>query len=66
MAGCWVTGPRSVRANPVRISTDEAEGTYRLLGADRGLSEVLINLSRQVGAIDWPRLREARSLARQV
>lgn len=51
--------PRGHAAEPAQVSAEEAEGSYRLLGAHRGLSEALINLSRQVGVIDWPRLREA-------
>jgi len=44
-------------AEPASVSPEEAENSYRLLGAHRGLSEALINLSRQVSIIHWPRLR---------
>ena len=42
------------------LSVEEGENMYRLLGAHRGLSEALVELSKQAAAIDWPRLREAR------
>jgi len=48
------------KADRASVSVEEAEGSYRLLGARRGLSEALINVSQRVGVIDWPRLREAR------
>jgi hypothetical protein len=42
------------------LSVDDGENMYRLLGAHRGVSEALVELARQMPAIDWPRLREAR------
>jgi hypothetical protein len=42
------------------LSVDDGENMYRLLGAHRGVSEALVELARQVPAIDWQRLREAR------
>jgi hypothetical protein len=40
--------------------THENENSVRLLGAFRGVSEELVNFARQLGGIDWARLREAR------
>ena len=48
------------RTGDRELSTEEGENMYRLLGAHRGLSEALVGLAKQTGAIDWPRLREAR------
>jgi hypothetical protein len=42
------------------LSTEEGGNVYRLLGAYRGVSEALVDLTRQVSAIDWACLREAR------
>jgi hypothetical protein len=33
---------------------------YRLLSAHRGVSESLVQLTKQAAALDWERLREAR------
>jgi hypothetical protein len=41
-------------------STEELDNMYRMLGAYRGVSEALVNFASQAGAIDWPRVREAR------
>jgi hypothetical protein len=48
------------RADKADISPREAEATYRLLGAHRGLSEAIVAFARQTPAIDWSRLAEAR------
>ena len=48
------------KADRGSVSVEEAENSYRLLGAHRGLSEALINFSQRVGVIDWPRRGEAR------
>ena len=48
------------RADNADISPREAEATYRLLGAHRGLSEAIVAFARQAPAIDWSRLSEAR------
>jgi hypothetical protein len=42
------------------VGTCENENSIRLLGAFRGVSEELVNFSKQSGGIDWARLREAR------
>jgi hypothetical protein len=42
------------------IATREGENSIRLLGAFRGVSEGLVNFSRQSAGIDWARLREPR------
>lgn len=42
------------------ISEEESENMYRLLGAHRGVSEALVDFSRQAVGIDWVRLREER------
>jgi hypothetical protein len=47
-------------ADGSRLSIEDGERMYRLLGAHRGVSEALVALAGQVPAIDWPRLREAR------
>jgi hypothetical protein len=47
-------------ADSSRLSIEDGENMYRLLGAHRGVSEALVVLAGQVPAIDWPRLREAR------
>ena len=41
-------------------STEELDNMYRMLGAYRGVSEALVSFASQAGAIDWPRVREAR------
>lgn len=41
------------------LSLRQAEQSYRLLGAHRGLSEAVISFARAAADIDWPRLREA-------
>jgi hypothetical protein len=48
------------RADGDSLSVADGENMYRLLGAHRGVSEALVELARQVPAIDWQRLREAR------
>jgi hypothetical protein len=42
------------------ISAEEGENMYRMLGAHRGVSEALVDLSKQADDIDWALLREAR------
>ena len=43
-----------------RISQDESDNAYRLLGAYRGVSEALINVASSVGGISWSSLGESR------
>jgi len=43
-----------------RLSIEDGENMYRLLGAHRGVSEALVAFAGQVPTIDWSRLREAR------
>ena len=42
------------------LSAEEGGNIYRLLGAYRGVSEALVDLTEQVSPIDWARLREER------
>jgi uncharacterized membrane protein YccC len=42
------------------LTERECENMYRLLSAHRGVSESLVQLTRQSTTIDWDRLREAR------
>jgi hypothetical protein len=48
------------RSNGESLSAVESENMYRLLSAHRGVSESLVQLTRQAAALDWERLREAR------
>ena len=43
-----------------QVRPREGEDLYRLLGAYRGVSEVLVDYARAAGAIDWGPWREAR------
>ena len=42
------------------LTAEESENMYRLLSAQRGVSESLVQLTKQAAAVDWERLREAR------
>jgi len=42
------------------LTAEESENMYRLLSAHRGVSESLLQLTKQAAAVDWGRLREAR------
>jgi hypothetical protein len=46
-------------ASESRVSRESGEIVYRLLGAHRGVSEAIIEVTEK-GGIDWSRLREAR------
>jgi hypothetical protein len=46
-------------ANESRVSRESGEDVYRLLGAHRGVSEAIVEVTAK-GGIDWSRLREAR------
>lgn len=46
--------------NANSLTAEESENMYRLLSAHRGVSESLVQLTKQVAAVDWERLREAR------
>jgi len=48
------------KADEGRVSDEERGSMYRLLGAYRGLSEALVDVSERVTPMDWARLREAR------
>lgn len=43
-----------------RLSIEDGENMYRLLGAHRGVSEALVAFAGQAPSIDWSCLREAR------
>jgi hypothetical protein len=43
-----------------RLSAQEGENFYRLLGAHRGVSEALVDYAGSAGVIDWARWREER------
>jgi hypothetical protein len=47
-------------SNGQSLSAEESENMYRLLSAHRGMSESLVQLTKQAAALDWERLREAR------
>jgi multisubunit Na+/H+ antiporter MnhG subunit len=47
-------------SNGQSLSAEESENMYRLLSAHRGVSESLVQLTKQAAAVDWERLREAR------
>lgn len=46
--------------NANSLTPEESENMYRLLSAHRGVSESLVQLTKQAAAVDWERLREAR------
>jgi hypothetical protein len=48
------------RATAASLGTEESGNMYRLLSAHRGVSESLVQLTKQAAALDWERLREAR------
>lgn len=50
-----IGGPDTSRVNP-----HEGEDFYRLLGAQRSVSEALVDYARAASAIDWEPWREAR------
>jgi hypothetical protein len=47
-------------ADATPLPPEESRNMYRLLGAHRGVSEAVVELSRQSGGMNWARLREAR------
>ncbi len=47
-------------APPGSTSSEEVDNMYRLLGAYRGVSEALVEVTRCAARIDWGALREAR------
>jgi hypothetical protein len=47
-------------SNGQSLSAEESQNMYRLLSAHRGVSESLVQLTKQAAAVDWERLREAR------
>jgi hypothetical protein len=48
------------RTTAASLGTEESGNMYRLLSAHRGVSESLVQLTKQATAVDWERLREAR------
>ena len=57
----WPRRGSDVRlADAASVSIEERKNMYSQLGAYRGLSETLADVTKQVSPIDWARLREAR------
>jgi hypothetical protein len=48
------------RTTAASLGTEESGNMYRLLSAHRGVSESLVQLTKQAAAVDWECLREAR------
>jgi len=48
------------RTTAASLDTEESGNMYRLLSAHRGVSESLVQLTKQAAAVDWECLREAR------
>ena len=48
------------RTPAASLGTEESGNMYRLLSAHRGVSESLVQLTKQAAAVDWECLREAR------